>query len=177
MTLTTWLNSVPLSPLVMLSGMLLSVVLCAPVGRLVGLHWFLVLGLGVSLSLVLAATITPAAAGEWGPCLRAMAAPLDPRELVGRSDRVLNTWLFVPLGLFAGYAGVRKWWVLVLAFCMPFAVEGVQRVLPALDRRCQFQDLIDNLWGLVLGSMIGVAAGLLAMALGAATRRSGPSVG
>ena len=173
MTLTTWLNSVPLSPLAFLAGLVMSAVLAVPLGRWLGMHWFLVFGLGVSLSLVLAATLTPAADGQWGPCLREFAAPVAPADLIGRSDRVLNTWLFIPLGLFAGYAGLRRWWVLVLAFCMPFFVEGVQRFVPALDRRCQFQDLVDNLWGLVLGALIGVVVGLLVMAVRALGSRSG----
>lgn len=162
MTISGWLNSVPLFGLVLVAGLVLSAVLAGPVSRSVGLHWFVVFGLAASLSLVVAATLTPAAAGQWGPCLRGIEAPVDPRDLIGRSDRVLNTWLFVPLGLFAGYAGVRKWWVLVLTFCAPFAVEGLQFAVSRLDRRCQFQDLVDNVWGLVLGAAVGVVAGLVA---------------
>ena len=69
-------------------------------------------------------------------------------------DRVLNTWLFVPLGFFAGFA-VRRVWVLVLAFCVPLFVEGIQRYAQVLGRRCQFQDLVDNTWGLILGALVG----------------------
>jgi len=46
-------------------------------------------------------------------------------------------------------------------------VEAVQRVVPLLNRRCQFQDLVDNTWGLVLGFMLGVAAALVMQQLSA----------
>ncbi len=159
--LSGWLNSVPLFPIVLGAGALFSVLLSGRVARVVGLPTWVVLGLGLSLSLVAAATLSPAVSGIPGPCLRSMSPPFDPRDLVSRSDRALNTWLFVPLGFFAGYAAVRRVWVLLLAFTVPFVVEAVQRLAPVLNRRCQFQDLIDNTWGLILGSMVGVAAALL----------------
>ena len=54
---------------------------------------------------------------------------------------------------------MRRWWVLVLAFGVPFAVELTQRAVEQLQRRCQFQDLVDNTWGLVLGAAVGVLLG------------------
>jgi hypothetical protein len=111
--------------------------------------------------------------GITGPCLRAITPPIDPRDLVSRSDRVLNTWLFLPPGFFAGYAAVRRVWVWVIAFAVPFAAEAVQRLARLLSRRCQFQDLVDNTWGLVLRSMLGVATALVAQRLSARTDRHG----
>jgi len=86
---------------------------------------------------------------------------------------VLNTWLFLPPGFFAGYAAVRRVWVWVIAFAVPFAAEAVQRLARLLSRRCQFQDLVDNTWGLVLRSMLGVATALVAQRLSARTDRHG----
>ncbi|HPE11522.1 MAG: VanZ family protein [Actinobacteria bacterium] len=131
---------------------------------------WVVVGLGLSLSLIAAATLSPAANRIAGSCLRSMVAPVDPRDLIGRSDRVLNTWLFVPLGFFAGFLAVRRVWVLVLAFCVPLFVEGIQRYAQVLGRRCQFQDLVDNTWGLILGALVGVVVGLVAQRTGSVRR-------
>ncbi len=131
---------------------------------------WVVVGLGLSLSLIAAATLSPAANRIAGSCLRSMVAPVDPRDLMGRSDRVLNTWLFVPLGFFAGFLAVRRVWVLVLAFCVPLFVEGIQRYAQVLGRRCQFQDLVDNTWGLILGALVGVVVGLVAQRTGSVRR-------
>ena len=131
---------------------------------------WVVVGLGLSLSLIAAAPLSPAANRIAGSCLRSMVAPVDPRDLIGRSDRVLNTWLFVPLGFFAGFLAVRRVWVLVLAFCVPLFVEGIQRYAQVLGRRCQFQDLVDNTWGLILGALVGVVVGLVAQRTGSVRR-------
>ena len=131
---------------------------------------WVVVGLGLSLSLIAAATLSRAANRIAGSCLRSMVAPVDPRDLIGRSDRVLNTWLFVPLGFFAGFLAVRRVWVLVLAFCVPLFVEGIQRYAQVLGRRCQFQDLVDNTWGLILGALVGVVVGLVAQRTGSVRR-------
>lgn len=162
--LVNWLNSVPLFPILLGAGVVFSAVLARSVGRILDLPWWIALGLGVSVSLVVAATLSPAPSGVWGPCMRSMVLPIDPRDLVSRSDRALNTWLFVPLGFFAGFAAVKKVWVLVLAFGLPFVVEGLQRFVTVLDRRCQFQDLVDNTWGLILGAMVGIVVGFAAEA-------------
>ncbi|MCU0298696.1 MAG: VanZ family protein [Candidatus Nanopelagicales bacterium] len=155
-----WLDSVPLFPLILFAGVLFTAVFAARVNRITGLPVAVVVGLGCSLSLIAAATLSPAPSGLSGACLTAMDSPMG-RGLLVRSDRMLNTWLFVPLGFFAGLAAVRRAWVLVAAFAVTFAVEGLQRLLPELGRRCQFQDLVDNTWGLILGAILGFAVGVL----------------
>jgi VanZ family protein len=149
----------PLFAVILGAGCLFSVVLAGPVSRRWHEPWIVVCGLGVSLSLVLAATLTPAPGGASGPCIRPIVRPLGRGLLEFTDDRALNTWMLVPLGFFAGYLAVRRWWLLLLAFGVPFLVEGMQRFLPQLDRRCQFQDLIDNTWGLILGAVAGVLLG------------------
>ncbi len=155
-----WLDSVPLFPLIGLAGVLITAVFARRIAALTGLGVPLVLGLGFSLSLIAAATLSPAPLGLSGACLRDVDSPLG-RGLLVRSDRMLNTWLFVPLGLFAGAAAVRRAWVLLAAFAVPFVVEGLQRLLPVLGRRCQFQDLVDNMWGLILGALVGFGIAVL----------------
>jgi hypothetical protein len=161
-TVAQWLVSVPLFPVVLGAGAVLSAVLATPLSRRLREPWWVLFGLGVGLALVLAATVTPAPDGITGACLRQIDRPLGPRGLLVVGDRMLNTWLTVPLGLCAGFLAVRRWWVLVVAFAVPFLVEGLQRTVPELARRCQFQDIVDNTWGLVLGAALGIVLGHLA---------------
>lgn len=153
------MQAVPLFPILLGAGVLFSVLLAPRIARHVGLPVWVVLGLGLSLTLIVAATLSPAAAGASGSCLRSMVPPLG-RGLLSSSDRALNTWLFVPLGFFAGYAAPRRIWILAMAFGVTFLVEGLQRFVVILDRRCQFQDLVDNTWGLILGATVGLALAL-----------------
>lgn len=164
------MGAVPLFPIVLGAGVLFTVLLASRVAARLDLPVSVAVGLGLSLSLIAAATLSPAANRIAGSCLRSMVAPVDPRDLIGRSDRVLNTWLFVPLGFFAGFLAVRRVWVLVLAFCVPLFVEGIQRYAQVLGRRCQFQDLVDNTWGLILGALVGVVVGLVAQRTGSVRR-------
>jgi hypothetical protein len=157
----TWLTAVPLFPVVLGAGILLSAVFARSIAARVRLPDGVVLGLLASLCLIGAATLSPGVDGVWGSCLREVVHPLGPRGLLTGGDRSLNTWLFVPLGLFAGLAARSRPGVLVAALAVPFVVEGLQRLLPWLGRRCQFQDLVDNTWGLVLGAAGGLLIGLL----------------
>ena len=122
------------------AGVLFTVLLASRVAARLDLPVWVVVGLGLSLSLIAAATLSPAANRIAGSCLRSMVAPVDPRDLMG-SDRVLNTWLFVPLGFFAGFLAVRRVWVLVLAFCVPLFVEG-----SSVTRRCWDADASSRTW-------------------------------
>ncbi|MFN8183084.1 MAG: VanZ family protein [Candidatus Nanopelagicales bacterium] len=157
-----WITAVPLFPVVFGAGMVFSAVFARSLARRLGLTPGIVFGLLASLSLVVAATLAPGSGGVWGTCLREVVHPLGPRGLLAGGDRALNTWLFVPLGVFAALAARRRPWLLPLAFTVPFLVEAVQRVTPWLGRRCQFQDLVDNTWGLVLGAAVGLLIGLVA---------------
>jgi hypothetical protein len=164
--------NLPLFVVILGAGTVLSAVITAPIAKRWREPWPVVFGLGVSLSLVAAATLSPSPGSASGPCLQDIVRPLGPRGLLLFStDRALNTWLLVPLGLCAGYLAVRRWWILLLAFMVPVAVEGTQRVVPELGRRCQFQDLIDNTWGLILGAVVGVSLGFVVPWIGRTLRR------
>ncbi len=157
----TWITAVPLFPVVFGAGLVLAAVFSRPLARRARLADGVVFGLLASLSLIVAATLSPGVDGVWGSCLRDVAHPLGPRGLLTGGDRSLNTWLFVPLGVFAALAARTRPWLLPAAFAVPFMVEGLQRALPWLGRRCQFQDLVDNAWGVVLGAAVGLLIGLL----------------
>lgn len=158
----TWITAVPLFPVVFGAGMVFAAVFARSLSQRLGVPPGIVFGLLASLSLIVAATLAPGTGGVWGSCLRDVVHPLGPRGLLTGGDRSLNTWLFVPLGVFAALAARRRPWILPLAFTVPFVVEAVQRTVPWLGRRCQFQDLVDNSWGLVLGAVAGLLVGLLA---------------
>lgn len=157
-----WLTSVPLFPVVFGAGLVVSAVFVRGLSQWSGLPDWTVFGLLASVCLVVAATLSPGSGNIWGSCLHDMAHPLGPAGLLTGGDRSLNTWLFVPLGFFAALSARRFPWFMVAAFAMPFMVEGTQRLAPALGRRCQFQDLVDNTWGLILGAVVGLLLGWLA---------------
>ncbi|MCB0897762.1 MAG: VanZ family protein [Actinobacteria bacterium] len=156
----TWMTAVPLFPVVLGAGLVLSAVFARSLATRLRMPDWVVLGILASLSLIAAATLSPGADGVWGSCLRDVAHPLG-RGLLAGGDRSLNTWLFVPLGFFSALGARARPWVLPAAFAVPFVVEGTQRVLPWLGRRCQFQDLVDNTWGVVLGAAAGLLIGFL----------------
>lgn len=153
-------------------GLVLSVVGAAALARRLREPWLVTFGFCASLALVLAATLTPSPGSVVGPCLTDTARPLGPSGLeLLTTARSLNTWMFVPLGVFVGYLAVRRWWFLVVGVACPVLIEAVQRLLPALGRRCQYQDVIDNLWGLLLGALVGLVLGLLMPWFGQRVRR------
>ncbi len=156
----TWLTAVPLFPLVLGAGLVMAAVVARPLAARMRIPDGMMFGVLASLSLVAAATLSPGVDGVWGGCLRDVAHPLG-RGLLAGGDRSLNTWLFVPLGLFAALGARFRPWLLPAAFAVPFVVEGLQRTVPWLGRRCQFQDLVDNTWGVILGAAAGLLIGML----------------
>ncbi len=151
-----WLSSVPLFPIVFGAGMVVSAVYVRRLSQLSGLPDWIVFGLLASLWLIVAATLSPGLGSIWGSCLHDATRPLGPAGLLTGGDRSLNTWLFVPLGFFAALSARRFPWLMIAVFATPFLVEGTQRFVPFLGRRCQFQDLVDNTWGLILGACAGL---------------------
>ena len=77
-------------------------------------------------------------------------------------DTLRNILLFVPLGLTVGALPRKPTTavVIVAAYALPFVIETIQLIAPAMGRGCQSADVIDNSIGLTLGLVIGsVAAG------------------
>jgi glycopeptide antibiotics resistance protein len=96
------------------------------------------------------------------------------QDLRSINETSLNIVLFVPLGLVVGFlpASDLKRWLLAAAIALPFAVEGLQLVAPALGRSCQARDVIDNLTGVMVGEIAGFATLWLVMRT---TRGANPS--
>jgi hypothetical protein len=133
----------------------LSVFLARPVGRALGssavVGW---LGV-VSLGLIVSATLTPGAGtvDSAGVCDLSRLGLAPPRELRRVTETSLNVVLFVPAGAFVAllpHRGPRAS-LAIVALLLPFGIEAVQWLVPALGRGCQSADVVDNVTGTVLG--------------------------
>jgi glycopeptide antibiotics resistance protein len=143
------------------------------VGRALGVRqavaWVMVLSLGV----IVAATLTPQwEALEFGArgssscdMSRLGLAPLE--EFLQPTESNGNVLLFIPLGATIGLLprSRRKAAVVIAAITLPFAIETIQLLVPALDRACESADVVDNLTGLAVGLAGGTVVGRLAGAL------------
>lgn len=112
----------------------------------------LVFGAGI----VVAVTLTPVnAAGSSAWRSFGTGSALVPDWVV--SDRFANLLLFVPLGIAAGLVGraAARRWIVLAVLVSPLLVEGLQAVLPILNRGPQWQDVLDNTIGVLVG--LGVA--------------------
>ena len=116
--------------------------------------------------LIASATLTPSrealtqgAVGS-GTCEIARIGPASIGELLSFGDPTYNVVLFVPLGLAIGLipASRRMAVLVVAAVILPFAIETIQLLATGIGRACQTSDVADNLTGLVIGLVIGVAA-------------------
>jgi VanZ family protein len=126
-------------------------------------RWVLA-ALVMAAGLPLLVTISPSATLE-GAVATSSACALGwpqlpaPGQLTGLSATSLNLVLFAPLGLLLpllGRASVRRATIGV-ALGLPFLVEAAQRLVPALGRSCQVDDVALNLTGLLVGLAIGTA--------------------
>jgi hypothetical protein len=151
-------------------GVLVSLALGILFGRWLGrallisraLATALILGVG----LIASATVTPSrealTQGAVGPgtCQIGRVGPASVAELLSFGDPTFNVLLFVPLGLAIGLvpASRRMAVLAVAAVILPFAIETIQLLATGIGRACQTSDVADNLTGLVIGLVIGVAA-------------------
>lgn len=79
-------------------------------------------------------------------------------QLLSLNDVSLNILLFVPLGIAIGLlpGASRRATLMTLAVALPFTIEAMQLLTPALHRACEGGDIVDNLSGLVLGLIVAV---------------------
>jgi glycopeptide antibiotics resistance protein len=122
--------------------------------------WF-VLGFMLCLGSILSITLTP---GEWNPspyCSLRVTFP-RPADVLFLTERGLNVWLFVPLGLLLSQTPRPRLGALFFAgaIALPFMIEGLQLMIPGIGRSCQATDIVTNLTGLVLGGFVGLAVRL-----------------
>lgn len=91
-------------------------------------------------------------------CATSPLSPIRPHDLITMSTRSLNVFMFVPLALLSVLPRRRTALLATtsLAVALPFIVELGQYLFPHLGRTCSYQDVIDNLTGVVLGVIIGL---------------------
>lgn len=142
----------------------------------------IVLLLVLSFSGIVALTLTPGD-DAFSPylfqdCFVRIVRPIGFERIANLGERGLNVLLFVPLGLAIGaLPGSRvKWGMVAGALALPFLIEGIQYVLPALGRSCTSVDVVDNLTGLVVGLSVGLIA-RLAVSIGSRPRSDDPQAG
>jgi glycopeptide antibiotics resistance protein len=150
----------------------ISIAASGAVGRALRVRRLVALALVLSLGVILAATLTPQwealAFGAQGPSScdfsRISLAPLG--QLLSADDSGGNILMFIPFGVAIGILprSRRKAAILAFAIALPFAVETVQLLVPALDRACESADVVDNLTGLAIGLAGGSVAGWVATA-------------
>ena len=153
----------------LLASVAVGVLLARPVALWLGSRTWVAFLLIVSLGAVLAATLTPdgprLAGGppSSGMCdlHRVWFAPLP--EYVHVDDFSLNVILFVPLGVALGLAprSKRTYVLLGLAIALPVVIETTQMLATTLGRGCQSGDVFDNLLGLGIGLLLGLAVAAL----------------
>jgi VanZ like protein len=175
-------------PGVMLSGALVSGVVCVLLGlglaRLGVPRAWAVAGLLWSVVVIGLVTLLPTDGSPgWIPVEEAQDAcswdyggpAPEGFWIFGGGQRLLNTVLFVPAGLFLAVATVRRgtWWLalpgLAVLAAYSVAIEKVQLELTRLDRACDVTDVVDNVTGAALGFGLGI---VVATALGLGSRRT-----
>jgi VanZ like family len=139
-------------------------------GRALGVRRALAWAIFVSLGIIAAATLTPRWQGlEFGAVgssscdlSRLGPAPLD--ELLRPTESLGNVLMFIPLGVTISLVprSRRKAAIVIAAIALPFAIETIQLLVPALDRACESADVVDNLTGLAIGLAAGPMVGWLA---------------
>jgi glycopeptide antibiotics resistance protein len=74
-----------------------------------------------------------------------------------------NVLLFIPLGAAIAFVPRSRRKVLLVAggLTVPFVIEGLQLLVPALGRGCESADVFDNLLGLVIGLVLGAVTAWL----------------
>jgi VanZ like family len=132
----------------------------------------------LSLGGIVALTLTP---GEdaFSPylvaeCVVRIVRPIGFERVMNLGERGLNVVLFIPLGasLAALPRSRTKLGLIAVALVLPFVIEGLQYVVPALGRSCSTVDVIDNLTGLLVGLVIGLGVRPLGALMSRAGRRT-----
>ena len=163
----SFLNSTPWLWPALALAVSISLVLFRPLAR--ALHapqpvaLLILLGIGGIAALTLTPgedAFTPSLVQD---CFVRLVPPIGVGRVLNLGERGLNVLLFLPLGLGLGLLpGSRTKLALVTgALVLPFVIEGIQYVAPALDRSCSTVDLVDNLTGLLVGLVAGLVCRLV----------------
>jgi glycopeptide antibiotics resistance protein len=94
-------------------------------------------------------------------CFVRIVRPIGFERMLNLGERGLNVVLFIPFGACLGALprSRTKVGLIAAALALPFVIEGIQYLVPALDRSCSSVDVVDNLTGLALGLVGGFVIG------------------
>ncbi len=179
--LTSFLNSTPWLWPALALAVSVSLVAFRPLARVLRAPRPVAFLLLLSLAGIVALTLTPGADAflpyhYFRDCVVDVVRPIGFGRVLNLGERGLNVLLFIPFGAAIGALpwSKVKGGLLVAGLVLPFAVEGIQYLVPALDRSCSTVDVIDNLTGLGIGLVIGVVVRLGLTLAGRAGRRGRP---
>jgi hypothetical protein len=172
----SFLNSTPWLWPALALAVAISLVLFRPLARALRaprpVAFLILLGIGG----IVALTLTPGD-DAFSPfnvqdCFVRWVPPIGVGRVLNLGERGLNVLLFLPLGLGLGLLprSRTKLALVAGAVALPFVVEGIQYLAPALDRSCSTVDLVDNLTGL----LIGLGVGLVGRFVLSLSERGGP---
>ncbi len=158
----SFLNSTPWLWPALALAVSISLVLFRPLAR--ALHapravaFLILLGLGGIVALTLTPREDAFSLFNVQDCFVRWVPPIGVGRVLNLGERGLNVLLFLPLGLGLGLLprSRAKLALVAGALALPFVVEGVQYLAPALDRSCSTVDLVDNLTGLLVGLVVGL---------------------
>ncbi|ADG76395.1 hypothetical protein Cfla_3523 [Cellulomonas flavigena DSM 20109] len=134
-----------------------------PLGRRLALPAVGVAAWVAALGLVASLTLTPRstwAAVTERVCTLDTWTPLGLDSVLALDQRAANAVMLVPLAVLSALPRERRRLVgaLTVAAVLPLVVEAVQYALPGLGRICHSEDLVDNLAGVAVGAVVGLAA-------------------
>jgi glycopeptide antibiotics resistance protein len=143
------------------------------VGHWLGVNRTVAGGFILGLGMILAGTLTPTrSALDTGTtsaavCDMTRMGPASLADILKFYDAGLNILLFIPFGATIALVprSRRKAAIVLAAIAVPFAIEAIQLLVPALDRSCESADVVDNLTGLAIGLGGGFVAGRLMAAV------------
>jgi glycopeptide antibiotics resistance protein len=159
------MSSLPLLVPVFVVGLVVAAVACRRVAAWLWMPWWAAFVLIAGLGLVVALTLTPVRSGAVVVVDAVSLVPFTPDGPIVRpptqwwrlDDRTLNVLVFIPIGfavMFVGRPAVRV--VLVAgALALPWVIEGTQLVVTWLARGPQWQDVVDNTVGVLIGLLVG----------------------
>jgi hypothetical protein len=168
-------------------SLVVSLAISGRVARALGVPWLVAWVLVFSLGVIASATLTPVRSILEGDlpsrsCDLSRIGPAPLSEYFSRAhggDAMGNVLLFIPLGWAIAFVPRSRRKALLVAggLALPFAIEALQLLVPALGRGCESADVFDNMLGLVIGLGCGAATAWLFRDLAGRRGEAGPASG
>jgi glycopeptide antibiotics resistance protein len=159
------MSSLPLLVPVFVLGLVVAALACRRVGAWLRMPWWAAFVLIAGLGLVAALTLTPVRSGAVVVVDAVSLVPFTPDGPIVRpptqwwriDDRTLNVLVFIPIGFAVILVGrpAARIALVAGALALPWVIEGTQLVVTWLARGPQWQDVVDNTVGVLIGLLVG----------------------